>query len=109
MATIQRTETRCDLCGYGGPYTRSAIFTHRGTFDLCRWCMSGPIRETSCGTHTVTLSDGSWTCDCGVTMAMLKMTLWRYGVVHEVMAAVPHLEAATAAIHVQTPNWPRTY
>ena len=68
--------------------------------------MSGPIRETSCGAHTVTLGDGSWTCDCGVTMAMLKMTLWRYGVDHR--ASWPPrrtLEAATGcASHVQTPN-----
>lgn len=109
MATTQRTETHCDLCGYGGALSRPEDFARRDGYDLCRWCMSGPIRETSCGGHTVTVSDGSWQCDCGATMAMLKLTLWRHGVDHGAMDAVPNLAAATAAIHVQTPNWPKTY
>jgi hypothetical protein len=98
--------TTCDLCGYGGMFSRPDDFTTRSGFDFCRWCMSGPVRETSCGGHTVTVADGSWSCDCGMTMAMLKLTLFRYGASHAAMGAVPHLDAATAAIHVQTPRWP---
>lgn len=109
MTTIQRTETRCDLCGYGGPYSDEAAFERHSGFDFCRWCCSGPMRSTSCGGHTVTLSDGSWSCDCGTTYGAVVLQLRTHGVSLAAIDAVPHIDAATAAIHVQTPNWPRTY
>lgn len=107
MSTTTITRTKCDLCGYDS--SNSQLFTNHGGFDFCRWCMSGPIRRTESGGHAVDIAGGSWSCSCGVMMSMVKLTLWRYGVDHAVMAAVPHLDSATAAIHVQTPNWPQTW
>ena len=106
----QTITTTCDLCGYGGAYTRPEDFTQRDGFDFCRWCMSGPIRETSCGGHTVTVEgEGARQCTCGVVYGAVVLRLRMHGVTLGAMDAVPNLAAATAAIHVQTPDWPKTY
>lgn len=100
---------QCDLCGYGGSLSRPEDFTYRGGFDFCRWCMSGPISRTECGSHSVTVEDGSWQCTCGEVYGAVVLRLRMHGATLAAMDAVPNLAAATAAIHVQTPNWPRTY
>lgn len=107
MTTTQHTETRCDLCGYDSNH--ADLFHRVDGFDFCRWCMSGPTRETSCGGHTVTVADGSWQCSCGEVYGALVLRLRMHGATLAAMDAVPNLAAATAVIHVQTPNWPKAF
>jgi hypothetical protein len=102
---------RCDLCGYGGAFSRPEDFTCRGGFDFCRWCcFEGTHGTLSSGGHAVELDGGSWQCSCGTTYGFVVSMLRLHGVGLAVMDAVPGtLAGATASLHVNTPNWPRTY
>ena len=97
--------TTCDLCGYGGAYSRPEDFTKRGGFDFCLWC-AGDKAETqmSCGRHTATfIADGAaWACTCGSTYGGVVAMLRLRGVPLVVMDAVPNLARATALAHVQS-------
>ena len=95
----------CDLCGYGGEYTRPEDFRKVGGFDFCVWCAADrPAESMSCGGHTVTfVGNGSaWVCTCGNTYGGIVTTLRLRGVSLAVMDAVPNLSRATATAHIQS-------
>src|SRR4051812_24952706 len=106
MTTIQRTETRCDFCGYGGPYSDESGFTRAGApdeaIDLCRWCATPAYRpgaRTSCGQHDVTVVEGGWDCSCGERFrdtGTVAVQGWPYFVPSRIRRCVPDLVTATA-------------
>lgn len=112
MATTSMITTSCDLCGYGGELTKPEDFVRHNGFDFCRWCTPEWTTGTiSCGDHTVTVpGDGSWQCSCGAVQGAVVLRLRLHGVPLAAMDALPGpLDAATASLHVNTPNWPKTY
>ena len=111
MSRATVVQTRCDLCGYGGPYTEPQDFVQRSGFDFCLWCATDFTSGTlSSGGHEITLDGGSWQCSCGKTYGLVVSMLRLHGVALAVMDAVPGtLAGATANMHVNTPNWPRTH
>lgn len=109
MSTTLSRTVQCDLCAIDSNSVGAQMFKRVGLYDFCRWCMSGPVQSTACGGHEVTVANETWTCSCGTKQADVIRTLGRHGVATATMGAVPNLTAATAAIHVQTPSWPKTY
>lgn len=98
MSRAIATRTSCDLCSYGGAYTRPEDFTSIDGVDLCRWCADGtPKTQLECGRHLITFAEGSWSCSCGEQ--------YRRPIFYpaRVLAAVPSLLNATANSHVQSP------
>ncbi|QOK22336.1 hypothetical protein IGS73_14790 [Janibacter indicus] len=96
----QTTTYWCDLCGWGGPLSRSEDFTTTNVkgiqIDLCAWCRDpGPLVWIECGGHTVTADEeAGWTCTCGASYARPRadpLTL----------EAVPDLLKATASMHAE--------
>lgn len=99
MSRRQTTETRCDLCGHGGPWTRPEDFQTFDGVDLCKWCAdTNRKRELSSGGHTVTFTEDDWTCTCGVTY---DDCLPMFGLVYRpVWDVVPNVLNATSNFHV---------
>lgn len=96
MSRPQVTEVRCDLCNYGGPWTRPEDFQHVGDVDLCRWCSDAtPKTRLECGRHVVTFEADTWSCSCGLQYR-------RPFVAPRIAAAVPSMLNATANAHVET-------
>lgn len=109
MSARTVTERTCDLCGYGGPFSRPEDFVQHGSHDFCRWCTPDWSTGTvSCGGHEVVVpGDGSWQCSCGKTYGAVVLQLRLHGVSLAAMDSLPGpLDAATASLHVNTPNWP---
>lgn len=103
--------TCCDLCGYGGAYSRAEDFVSNGGFDFCRWCANQPATgRLESGGHSVTLpGDGSWSCTCGRTYSDVVTALRLHGVSLAAMDSVPgNFAGSIASLHVNTPNWPKT-
>lgn len=97
MSRTQVTEVRCDLCNYGGPYTRPEDFQRFGDVDLCKWCADDqPKTRLECGRHVVTFTADSWSCSCGEVYRRPLFFLSR------VAAVVPNLLNATANAHVES-------
>lgn len=95
MATTQITQTICDLCGYGGAWTRAGDFQRFGSVDLCRWCADDrPMTRLECGCHVVTFVAESWSCSCGGSYVR------PFFLPAMVRDAVPNMLNATANIHV---------
>jgi hypothetical protein len=107
MSTTKVTLTSCDLCGYGGSYTRPEDFrqvtTLAGVVDLCLWCCAtGTEGYLSSGRHVVTLEGGSWQCSCGEVYGSVVLRLRMSGVLPHVLDVPPSLARATANMHVQS-------
>jgi hypothetical protein len=100
--------TTCALCGASDSYVDRRFFTpHRG-YTLCNWCTSRPTQTIESRGHSVTLGgEGSWKCSCGETPVGVVLRLMVSGVKIAAMESVPHLDMATAVLHVQNPDWPR--
>ena len=92
--------TTCDLCNYGGPYSRPEDFRTIDGYDFCRWCADDRPRQgrLECGRHVVTITEDNWSCVCGATYASV-MPPFRYGPVWD---AVPSPLNATANFHVNS-------
>jgi len=96
MSTTKVNVTTCDLCGYGGAWTRPEDFHAFGDVDLCRWCADDrPVTRMECGGHVVTFSAESWECSCG------ERYVRPFFLPAKVRAAVPNMLNATASIHVE--------
>lgn len=96
MSKATVTQTHCDLCNYGGAYTRPEDFRQFGEVDLCKWCADDrPKARLECGRHAVTFTAESWSCSCGEAYVRPLFLL------SSVRAAVPSMLNATANIHVQ--------
>ena len=96
MAADLTVTFHCDLCGYGGAYTRADDFRHFGDVDLCIWCARPTFPEwIESGGHRCTFTpDGThWTCNCGTSHGTVFAP-------KRVLAAVPHLPTATANAHI---------
>lgn len=92
-------------------YSEPADFVSNGGYDFCRWCSNQPlVGRLESGGHAVTLpGDGSWLCSCGQTHQAVVATLRAHGLSSTVIEAVPGgFASATASLHVNTPNWPKT-
>lgn len=90
--------TRCDLCGYGGPWSNPEDFRSFGTVDLCRWCCAPACRPggtIECGRHLVTFGEETWSCSCG------EQYRWPRFLPGRVLNAVPSIVTATAESHAQ--------
>ena len=100
MSTTTVNVTTCDLCGYGGAWTRPEDFRRLLDVDLCHWCaMPGPVvpgGTLSSGRHVVTFTEDSWSCSCG---QVYRRPLF---LMPNVRAAVPSMVIATANNHVQS-------
>jgi hypothetical protein len=98
MSRVKVEQLTCDLCGYGGPFSRLEDFWSLGDVDLCRWCSEGPARAgstTACGKHELTFGEDTWTCSCG------EHYRWPWTVSGRVLNVVPSIVRATANGHVQ--------
>lgn len=100
MATLTEVRKICDLCGYTGTGEALEDFKTIGDVDLCRWCRTPKAQAGSTlvsGRHTVTFTEGSWTCRCGADYERLFLTPLE----QRVRDAVPDLATAVAVNHVQ--------
>lgn len=98
MSRAKVETVTCDLCGYGGEWSRPEDFRSFGDIDLCRWCSQGPLRaggEMRCGRHALTVGVDTWLCSCG---AQYRRPTWVSG---RVLNVVPSIVSATAIGHVQ--------
>lgn len=98
MSRVKVEQLTCDLCGYGGPFSRPEDFRSFGDVDLCRWCSEGAVPAGSvmqCGKHLLTFGAFTWTCSCG------EQYRWPWSVPGRVLNAVPSIVRATANSHVQ--------
>jgi len=100
VSTTKVDVTSCDLCGYGGAYTRPQDFHRILDVDLCHWCAApGPVRAgatLSSGRHVVTFTEDSWSCSCG---QVYRRPIF---LMPNVRDAVPNIVLATANNHVQS-------
>ena len=102
MSRATVDQTWCDLCGYGGAWTRPEDFHAFGEVDLCRWCADDrPVTRMSCGSHDVTFLGDSWVCSCGGTYGGTVARMRLRGVSLDTMSAAPNLGRATASAHIQ--------
>jgi hypothetical protein len=111
MSTRQVTETRCDFCGYGGPYSLPRDFVRAGDpgeqIDLCVWCSTPryePGARTACLQHEAIVIEGGWNCSCGAKFrdtGSVAVEGWPYFVPSRIRRAVPDLATATVIHHVQ--------
>lgn len=99
----QVTQTSCDFCGYGGPYTRPEDFHQVGNVDLCRWCANGrALASLGSGGHEVTFREGGgWDCSCGMNTDRWPVQSLRILTAPNVLAALPSFDNATATQHVE--------
>lgn len=96
MSRTLVTQLSCDLCSYGGPYTRPEDFTTIDGVDLCRWCADASDKSRlECGRHLVTFGEGTWTCSCGERYRQPFVSA-------RILAAVPSMLNATANAHVES-------
>lgn len=96
MARERVEQISCDLCGYGGPYTRPQDFVRRGPIDLCRWCARGDVPEwIESGGCRVTFEGLLWTCSCGVVSPLPWLAIPA-----EVRIHVPEPTLALAYMHL---------
>ena len=98
MSRTQVTQTSCDLCTYGGPWTRPEDFRQFANgVDLCKWCADDrPKAWLECGQHRIEFTAESWECSCGERYSRPLFLM------PGVRDAVPNMLNATANMHVQS-------